>query len=303
MKNVFICHASEDKGLIATHLIPAFQAAQITYWFDEAELKWGDSLIEKINSGLKESMYVIVILSQNFISKNWARKELSTALSIESSTGEIKVLPLLSGSKHEIRLVLQEFPLLNDKIYLVWQNNPDEVVDALLRRLENQSATLTSQRKHADSISSAKIPLPRIRKKFTQRDKDLFLRHSFQVIKGYFEHALTQLQKEYVEVEVDFIEINNFKFLAKIYVNGDICNECMLWIGGSFGPNSICYREGQNLSYNNDNTLNDSATIESDDYKLFIKLGFLGWHQGSENENVSPEEAAEHFWKRLTNNL
>ena len=46
-RDIFICHASEDKGDIVKPIIEAFEQSGITYWYDEAEIKWGDSITQK----------------------------------------------------------------------------------------------------------------------------------------------------------------------------------------------------------------------------------------------------------------
>ncbi|MFM7790885.1 MAG: TIR domain-containing protein, partial [Microcystis panniformis] len=53
MKDVFICHASEDKLLIVEPLVSCLEKADITFWYDRAEIKWGDSITAKVNEGLR----------------------------------------------------------------------------------------------------------------------------------------------------------------------------------------------------------------------------------------------------------
>ena len=106
-KDLFICHASEDKINIIRPLIEAFDKNIISYWFDEAEIKWGDSLTGKVNKGLIISRYVLVVLSSNFILKPWPEKEFNAALNMEISSGEVKVLPLLVGSEKEKKEILE----------------------------------------------------------------------------------------------------------------------------------------------------------------------------------------------------
>ena len=134
-RDVFICHASEDKENIIEPLLDSLHQANISYWYDRAEIKWGDSLTEKINKGLLISHYVIVCLSKSFMSKGWPRKELNAAFSIETESGEVKILPLLSGNPSERKLILKDIPLLSDKYYLSWDGNPAPIVDALMARL------------------------------------------------------------------------------------------------------------------------------------------------------------------------
>ena len=54
-RDIFICHASEDKEAIVRPLVESFKQAGISCWYDEAEIKWGDSITQKVNEGLKIS--------------------------------------------------------------------------------------------------------------------------------------------------------------------------------------------------------------------------------------------------------
>jgi hypothetical protein len=138
-RDVFLCHASEDKSSVAEPLTRALDEVGISYWYDQAEIKWGDSVTGKVNEGLKISLYVIVVLSKAFIGKHWPNRELSAALNIEASTGETRVLPLIVGLENERHEVLTEFPLLSDKLYLVWDGTSKAIVDALTSRLAGSS--------------------------------------------------------------------------------------------------------------------------------------------------------------------
>jgi hypothetical protein len=68
--HVFISHASEDKEDIAKPLAGHFIRAGLRVWLDEMELAVGDSIREKIDYGLRNSAYGIVILSPDFLKKN-----------------------------------------------------------------------------------------------------------------------------------------------------------------------------------------------------------------------------------------
>lgn len=75
-REVFISHASEDKDSIAKPLADALVAAGHSVWYDEYEIQLGDSLLQKINDGLAHSRFGVVILSDQFFSKNWTKKNL-----------------------------------------------------------------------------------------------------------------------------------------------------------------------------------------------------------------------------------
>ena len=69
--DVFISHASEDKKDIAVPLYNELSARGMRVWFDEATLQPGDSLTAKINDGLRNSRFGVVILSKMFFEKDW----------------------------------------------------------------------------------------------------------------------------------------------------------------------------------------------------------------------------------------
>jgi hypothetical protein len=138
-RDVFICHASEDKQEVVLPLLEVLTERNITYWYDAAEIKWGDSLTGKVNEGLKISEYVLVILSKSFVAKNWPRYELESALNIEVVTGRVVVLLLLVGNEVEKKELLLEFPILNQKIYVTWEDNPTRVAIELANRVGRES--------------------------------------------------------------------------------------------------------------------------------------------------------------------
>jgi TIR domain-containing protein len=134
-RDAFICHAGEDKQRVVRPLVETLTKGGITAWFDEAEVRWGDSLTAKVNEGLRISRFVVVVLSPAFIGKDWPERELNAALNIETSTGQVKVLPMLVGTASERATILGRYPLLNDKAYLVWDGTGASALDAIRGRL------------------------------------------------------------------------------------------------------------------------------------------------------------------------
>lgn len=134
MKDIFICHASEDKANVVYPLVKKLECLNVSYWLDKAEIRWGDSITQKVNDGLIDSKYVIVVLSKSFLNKNWPKRELNAILNIEASNGETKILPLIYGNSNEI---LQKLPLLNDKMFLSWDDGIDSIGYELKRKLDD----------------------------------------------------------------------------------------------------------------------------------------------------------------------
>ena len=304
-RDIFICHASEDKDEIVRPMLEALRQANITCWCDVDEIEWGDSITQKVNKGLSISRFVVVVFSPAFIAKNWPQRELNSVLNIEASSGEVKVLPLIVGSKSEKFEILTKYPLLNDKRYLPWDGDLRKIVGALESRLKKEIVVGTSQNSQISSKNvGIRIPLPKIKKKFTQRDKDLFLRESFSSVKAYFKNALTELEQHYQEVQTDFQEVHNLKFICTIYIRGEISNRCKIWISGIISSDCIAYQSGQ-LNIDSDNSYNELLSIADNEQVLGFSLTNMGYgiNQYSGDELHSAEQAAEQLWFRFTDNL
>lgn len=134
-RDVFICHASEDKAEIVRPLVKALDQERISCWYDEAEIMVGESITEKIDQGLSTSRYFLVVLSPAFVKKPFAKTELLSALYRQASTGQVTILPVLVGSAEERRRILAYFPLLEDRRYALWDGNPNNIVRELLPQL------------------------------------------------------------------------------------------------------------------------------------------------------------------------
>jgi hypothetical protein len=138
-KDILICHAKEDKSTIVHPLVSALEKEGISYWLDDEQIAWGESVTAKVNEGLRKSEYVVVIISRTFLLKNWPQRELWAALNREAQTGEAKILPLFVGNDADIQDFLSKLPLLNDKRYLVWDGSPQSVVRSFLNLIQRDS--------------------------------------------------------------------------------------------------------------------------------------------------------------------
>jgi hypothetical protein len=92
--DVFICHASEDKKDFVRPLAKLLQQQHIEVWYDEFSLNIGDSLTQKIDEGLANSKFGIVVLSPNFFKKPWAKRELKGLTLREMIEEKNVILPI-----------------------------------------------------------------------------------------------------------------------------------------------------------------------------------------------------------------
>lgn len=131
-RQIFLSHASEDKESYVYPFAAKLKQAGITYWLDDAEIKWGEQIAGKINNGLAISEYVVVFLSKAFVGRNWTESELFAALSLENEAGRLVVLPIIIGDSKEI---LSDYPLLKSKKYKKWDDGIDLLVAEIFREI------------------------------------------------------------------------------------------------------------------------------------------------------------------------
>ena len=140
-RSVFLCHAAEDKPDLVRPFAQALEAGGLSFWLDEAEIGWGDNITKKIGEGLASSEFVVVFLSEHFLRKNWPQTELANALSEETTSGRVKVLPVLLADEDQ---VFRRYPLLRDKLYMRWSDGIEAILNALAARIRSTTAATSS---------------------------------------------------------------------------------------------------------------------------------------------------------------
>ena len=91
--DAFVIHASEDKKEFVRPLVYRLRLMGFKIWFDEFEMKVGDSIRQTIDKGLSQSEYGIAVISQMFLKKKWPQYELNGLITKEM-TGKKAVLPV-----------------------------------------------------------------------------------------------------------------------------------------------------------------------------------------------------------------
>ena len=129
--DVFISHASEDKNDIVRPLAIALQAKNIKVWYDEFEMRIGDSLRRKIDKGLANSRFGIVVISRDFIKKGWTNYELDGIMT-RAISGEQILLPIWHNITKEE--VVNYSPSLADKVA---RNTTDNTVEEIAEEIAN----------------------------------------------------------------------------------------------------------------------------------------------------------------------
>lgn len=91
--DVFISHASENKDDVVRPLAAALRELGLRVWYDEFELRMGDSLRRKIDQGIARSTFGVVVFSEEFFAKKWTNHELD-GLVTRAVDGQQVLLPI-----------------------------------------------------------------------------------------------------------------------------------------------------------------------------------------------------------------
>lgn len=94
MTSVFLSHNHADKPFVRK-LALDLENHGVECWLDEAEMRIGDSLIQKIREGIDNVDFFAVVLSPNSIEAPWVTNELDVAMNHQIRGKSIKVLPLM----------------------------------------------------------------------------------------------------------------------------------------------------------------------------------------------------------------
>ncbi len=134
--DVFISHASEDKEEVVRPLANALKDRKLNVWYDEFELKIGDSLRQKIDKGVAKSKFGIIILSKNFIKKGWTNYELDGLITRSISNQQI-LLPIWHNiTKQE---VIDYSPSIADKVARSTSvNTIEEIADEIAEIIQGK---------------------------------------------------------------------------------------------------------------------------------------------------------------------
>ena len=139
MKDVFISYSAADKGFV-TRLFDSLRREGISIWIDEGEILPGDRIREKINQGILDSRYLLIVLSQNSVKSNWVRIELDSAMIREIEDSAVVVIPLLIGGIEKTEIPLD----LRGKLYVdfrdigTFSESVQKLASSIKRRIDEQ---------------------------------------------------------------------------------------------------------------------------------------------------------------------
>jgi len=288
--DIAISFAGEDRE-IASQIASLLKKRNISVFYDDYEKHklWGVNLYDHLSDVYKnKAKYCLMIISQNYANKNWTNLERENAQARAFEENKEYILPL--------RLDNTEIPGLPKTIgYLSLRENSIENIVNIIELKLNESSDPIMQPQQ----EKTKIRIPNIKKEFSERKQDIFLDETFKFIKNYFHQASAALRKDYPEIDIDIIDVHNFKFLVRLYKAEKSINNCKIWLSRNFRRKQILISEGD-FSIDNDNSHIGGLSVAINDNNLCLESDIFGYNNFDMNEKyLSKEKAAEYFWLRF----
>lgn len=146
----------------------------------------------------------------------------------------------------------------------------------------------TASREKVDARSSNL----RIKKEFSDKERDDFLDSTFNYIANFFEASLEELRYRNAEIETRFRRIDQNHFTASVYSGGVKRTSCSIWLSmGEKLVEGIAYSAGDSGATSG---FNELLSLEDNGYSLLLK-SMVGSF-GSSDSRLTQQGGAELLW-------
>ena len=277
MSKLFFSYSHKDEVLrdeLEIHLSMLKRQGLIETWHDR-RIGAGKEFDKEISNNLEDADVILLLVSPYFLASDYCYDiEMSRALQ-KHEKGQARVIPVIL---HPCDWHSSPFGNLlavprDGKPISKYPNQHDaflEVVNAIKLAVKDVSprdpaqthqfiGEITSQENSSEKPRSSNL---RIKKSYSERDKDEFLEESFEYIANFVEGSLQELEHRNTPISTKFKRIDANHFTAIIYMNGKVASECKIWLGGRKSlTGGIAY--SSNAS-SNDNSLNASMSWLTD---------------------------------------
>lgn len=309
---VFVSYSHRDEELrdqLEVQLSMLKRQGLIEVWHDRRLLA-GDHLDWTISEELDRADIVLLLISPDFLASDYCYKiEKGRALE-RHREGTARLISVILRPCDWTLTDLAQFLVTpkDGKPITVWPNTDEAFLDVaqqIRRAIEEIGATDEPKEVHdyiePEAIEAVAEELPRssnlrLRKEFTDADRDRFLVEAFEYMDRFFQGSLSELEERNPGIETRHRKIDGNTFSATIYQDGAKAAACSVRLGGKLGK-CIAFSNGDEAPAN---SMNESISVENDDQKLFLRaMGMPHFGLPGGRDALSEEGAAEYYWALL----
>ena len=283
------------------HLAVLRREGRIDVWFDR-EILAGGEIDAEIDEQLEDCGLFLLLVSPDFLASDYCvEREMERVLE-RHHAGETRVIPIIVEPCDWTSSPLRKLKALpqNGKPISEWTNENNAYVDIVkeLRRvLEDEEVPLATVQEKAASqpeLTCSETRRYRVKRDFDEIDRNDFREAAFTVIRDYFKCAIAEIDV-IEDLRGRFVSLSPASFTCTIANRARERGTAYITVHrrrGSIGLGDIYYSFMENAS---PNTANGGFTIKADEYELFLSSLMMNF--GRQEEQVTPEAAAERLWE------
>ncbi|GAB5560719.1 MAG: toll/interleukin-1 receptor domain-containing protein [Synoicihabitans sp.] len=312
MAKLFFSYSHKDEAfrdVLEVQLSMLRRQGLIESWHDRRILG-GDEIDREVSQYLESADVILLLVSPDFLASDYCYDVEMTRALERHQDDSARVIPVILRPcdwGHAPFRKLLAAPK-DGKPVTTWTNRDEAFLDVIqtIRQalpVENEtSEEAASMTARPTAVRSApRSSNLRLKKEFTEADKDRFLDDVFEHMALYFENSLAELQRRNPGIESRFKRNDANSFSAVIYREGNRIAECQIrnrGRGSVFSGISYSHEESSD-----GNSCNETLIVEADDYSLWMNPSFMTGIWKNVPEQLSEEGAAEHYWSLLIETL
>lgn len=304
MASLFFSYSHTDEDLrdqLEKHLSALKHQGLIETWHDR-RIAAGEVFDQRIDAHLEAAQVILLLVSSDFLASDYCyKRELTRAMELHEARKTIVIPVILRPCDWHDTPFGKLMAAPKDGLAITKWPNIDEafldVVTAIKGALRSRySPPHVGNVTRGERSSTAAVPVIRssnlrVKKEFSEYDKDRFQREGFEYLAKLFENSLDELLRRNPGLNGEFRRIDANRFTAIVYMNGKKVCRCSVYMGGMMGG-GIAYSHDENVS---SNSFNESLFVEADEQSLYFKsLGMSTFDL--REKKLSFEGAAEAYW-------
>jgi hypothetical protein len=310
MAKLFFSYSHDDetyRDQLEKHLALLKHQGLIESWHDR-RIGAGMVLDDVIDEKLELADIILLLISSSFMDSDYCySREMQRAM-VRHAEGSARVIPVIVRlcDWHSAAFGKLMAAPKDGKAITTWPNLDEaytdvaqqirKVVEALRRDTPTGSMNLVASETTNTTPAGKVLPRSsnlRLRKEFTDFDKDNFLHEAFEFIARFFEGSLNELEARNPGIKTRYQRVDDNTFTSTIYKKGQKQNECAIHLGsGGFRSANIFF------SYDaaaRGSSWHESISVECDDQSLYLKAVGMAMRQAN-HAQLSAEGAAEELW-------
>jgi len=307
MVKLFYSYSHRDEELkneLIAHLSLLSRQNIISSWHDRL-IDVGSDIDKNISAELESSHIILLLISAHFIASDYCYETEMTKAIDKHKDGSAIVIPVIlhpcdwqSAPFGKLKATPTDGKPVSDfdnqqKAFTIIAKDIRKAAEKFKISTSIKENNIKSVGDYFDAEHSNNL---KIKKEFSDHERDEFLEKCFKYISNYFEASLKKLEEQNPHIDTKYKNINELGFIASVYSNGNKVAHCNIYYGRDFFTNGIAYSNSESIS---GGSYNELLNINDDGYSLFLKPLGMQMFTMQNDDNLSKKEAAEYFWSIL----